>query len=399
MSVEPQPSAQSAGQRPTWARIALLLVAAALGWQALRMAGSMAGRGNDFVEYWSASRLLLQGGNPYDPQQMMTVQRQLGLARNEPLLMLNPPWSLPLILPLGATTYRASQSAWLAVNFLGLVLAIQLCRNFYGRSMAPGVAWILGLTFMPALTCVAIGQISVLVLLGVVGFIHLHQRGYQWGAGACLLLAAAKPHSVWLVWPALLCWGVQPGRRRVLFGFAAAMTCATALSLMLDPQAFQHWWSVLHSYGVMRRDVPTAWGWLMFVAGVHSAGLRFVPLALGLAWLGWAYGKRRENWCWRERLPMLVLVSLATSLYGWYFDQVVAMPALFSAAQYTQSGARGRKWLAIFAYVLINLLPLALVVLGYRVFAYAWTAPAWLCLYLMVTRGAASQAQNAECQG
>lgn len=378
-------SVQARGRRAIWARIGLFVIAAVLALLALRMAASMAGTGTDFVEYWSASRLLLHGGNPYDPQQMLVVQRELGLSRSEPLLMLNPPWSLPLILPLGAMRYPASQSVWLIVNLLALVLAVQLCLQLYaGHGMSRGVAWTMGLTFLPALTCIAIGQISALVLLGVLGFVYLRQRGSDWSAGACLLLAAIKPHCVWLVWPALLFWGVRRGRRNVLFGFVSALACATGLALMLDARAFQHWWGVLHSYGVVRRDVPTAWGWLMFSAGVHSAAIRFVPLAFGLAWLGWSYMKR-STWCWRERLPMLVLVSLATSVYGWYFDQIVALPALFSAARYLQGRPRTTTSWALATYAVVNLAPLVLVMLGYRVYAYAWTAPAWLSLYVITS--------------
>ncbi len=369
-------------------RIALVLIAAALTLLAVRITASTAGTGTDFVEYWSASRLLLHGSNPYDPGQMLAAQRALGLSRNQPLLMLNPPWSLPFIVPLGAFSYADSQSIWLAFNLMSLALAIQLCRRiFVGPALGRGPAWILGLTFMPALTCLAIGQISALVLLGLLGFLYLRQCGNQWGAGACLLLAAIKPHCVWLVWPALLVWAAQRGSRKVLAGFVAALALASGLALALDARAFQHWWEVLHSYGVMRRDVPTAWGWVMFTAGLHSLGWRLVPLAFGLAWLSWEY-RRRTKWCWRERLPMLVLLSLATSLYGWYFDQVVALPALFSAARRAQQWSSRKKWAATAAYALLNLLPLALLVRGYRVYAYAWTAPAWLGFYVIANWGA-----------
>jgi len=49
----------------------------------------------DFVEYWSASRLLLNGGNPYAPDELLQLQRSVGWGSGTALIMWNPPWTLP----------------------------------------------------------------------------------------------------------------------------------------------------------------------------------------------------------------------------------------------------------------------------------------------------------------
>jgi glycosyl transferase family 87 len=379
---KPNEAPRAQPRRRVARRVALFAVAAALLAASLEMAASLAGTGTDFVEYWSASRLLLAGHNPYDPAQMDAVQRGLGFKRAEPLLMLNPPWALPFVLPLGAVNYAASQQLWLAFNLALLAASTWLCGRLYFADAAVPAWYALAFSFLPALTCLAIGQISSLALFGLAAFLHLQMRRRDWSAGASLLLAASKPHAVWLLWPALLWWAIRERRWRILGGFAVAMGCATALALRLDPGAFSHYSDVLHSYGVLRREVPTAAGWLIHIWSPQHRWLEAAPMVAGFFWLGWSW-PRGGAWRWLERLPGIVLVSLVTSIYGWYFDQVVLLPALFcaAAAMPRRSVSAAARRVIVIGYIAVDIAPAALMLLGFRVFAYAWTAPAWLGLY------------------
>src|SRR5262245_49181836 len=67
---------------------------------------------HDFVEYWAAGRLLLGGQNPYDADLVHELERQVGRT-DEGILMWNPPWSLPLVLPLGLMGVRTAHLVWL----------------------------------------------------------------------------------------------------------------------------------------------------------------------------------------------------------------------------------------------------------------------------------------------
>src|SRR5436305_977101 len=55
----------------------------------------------DSIEYWTVSRLLLQRQNPYDIDHIFEVERGHGYREDQPLVLLTPPWSLFMILPLG----------------------------------------------------------------------------------------------------------------------------------------------------------------------------------------------------------------------------------------------------------------------------------------------------------
>jgi hypothetical protein len=44
----------------------------------------------DWVEYWSAARLLWSGQDPYDPDSRLRIQRSVGSELPGPILMRNP---------------------------------------------------------------------------------------------------------------------------------------------------------------------------------------------------------------------------------------------------------------------------------------------------------------------
>jgi hypothetical protein len=378
---ENQPSKGGWLKVESWPHTKLHLALLALGSVLLWLAMPRSTPGNDFVEYWAASRLVLEGSNPYDLTQMLAMERRVGCARKDALPMLNPPWALPLILPLALLPYSVSQAAWLMLNFLLLLAAIELSwRVYWPWEMRP-LPWILGFTFVPALTCIAMGQITIVVLLGLTGFLYFESKHLYGPAGMSLVVAAIKPHVLWLLWPAVLLWALRRGRGSILVAFGITLVVLTAIACLLNPSVFQHYWRALQGYGVLVRSIPTPGGWLMSAMGTQRHWARFLPIIPGLAWFSWSWATNKASWCWRDQVPILVLVSLVTSLYGWYFDQVLLLPALFEGGARVMRSSPFTRWVIVALYVMVNLTPAVLVLLNFKGFAYAWTAPAWLALY------------------
>src|SRR4051794_14540860 len=74
----------------------------------------------DFVEYWAAGQLLAGGENPHDPVRIAELETQAG--RDEKaILMWNPPWTLPFVLPLGWMPVPAGHIFWLLLQLAALV--------------------------------------------------------------------------------------------------------------------------------------------------------------------------------------------------------------------------------------------------------------------------------------
>jgi len=348
---------------------------------------------NDFAEYWSASRQLLRRQNPYASQPKLAME--LGLGAREPLppvmVMRNPPWALPLVLPLGLLSYRAAQLLW---SFIGIAAALVsiglLWRAYSGPKQLYWQGWLSAGVFLPLATAIAIGQIGPLVLLGITGFLICQEKRQDVWAGAFGLLIAIKPHLVFLFWPALLLWVLRERRWRVLWGLGLALTGATALALGFDTQVLHHYYELWIETRVVWEEIPTPGGVLSLLIGHGQHWLAYVPAIGAAIWFALRWGHDGRDWQWVEQIPLLLLVSVATTPYAWFFDQVVLLPAVLQAAARV-SARPVRKWLGpALAYIGINVLTLGLILVHRTLFWYVWTASSWLLLYLVTMRRGAT---------
>ena len=79
----------------------------------------------DFVSFWATSRLLIDGGNPFSPVEVLELQRALGFNDANPLLIWHPPWTLSFLLPFGAMPFQFSQFCWLLMHVFFILLSAQ----------------------------------------------------------------------------------------------------------------------------------------------------------------------------------------------------------------------------------------------------------------------------------
>ena len=153
----------------------------------------------DFLEYWASARLLLHGKNPYSPQQQLVLQRSVVPNTTRPLMMWNPPWTLFFILPFGLFSFSLAQLLWFILLLTCLlVCSAQLWRIYGGPAERYRIAWLTCFSVVPTYLTLYVTQIDPLVLLGIVGFLHFHERKQWWRGGIALTLVAIKAHLVYL---------------------------------------------------------------------------------------------------------------------------------------------------------------------------------------------------------
>ncbi len=284
---------------------------------------------NDFVEYWAAGALNLSGRNPYDPVLMLELQRSVGYAGDRALLMLNPPPVLTLVMPFSALPYRPAALLWLAFNTAALLLS---CTILWDLAGGPGrlrwVAYVCGVVFLPTLLALLLGQISILLLLGLALFLRFVRDGRMVAAGAATTLLLVKPHVVYLVGAALVAWWLRSRDRRVLLGVALG-GIGFLVPLAFNPAVYVQHFELTRVASLTHFTTSTLGALLRLAAGDPSRfGLQFVPMVLGLAYLATRLRRSRfSEWDWDREMPLLVVVSLATAAYGWLFDQVVLLVA------------------------------------------------------------------------
>ncbi len=330
-------------------RVGLLVVvlAVALLIFVIQLGGSIALPLHDFVEYWAAGRLIVGGENPYDPDRIEQLEHDAGRT-SEGILMWNPPWTLPLVMPLGLLDCRTAHLLWLALllsSSPGAAMPYGGCTAVPWRSAGSP-----GCSPSPScrLCCLEGGQITPLMLLGAVLFLICLKQGREGLAGAASVLLAIKPHLSYLFWIALLLWMIERRRWAVFAGGVLAGLAAIGVALLCNPAVLGQYWYTFSNQPPAQYRSPTLGMALRLLLGEDQFRLQFLALVPGLLWLAFYWRRHRQDWDWSERLPMLLLVSLLTAAYGaWLFDLVLLLvPFLQVAADIRRQGRRFPQLLA-----------------------------------------------------
>ena len=280
----------------------------------------------DFFVYWTAGRAFVEGANPYDPAAVQAIPVREGLPR--PTVLWNPPWIFPLIAPFALLPFAFAAAAWMAMNVTLILLVSRVTGSRVGLTEIP--ATVLGLTFVPAMISLGMGQITLLPLAGAVLYATAMVRGKPARAGAALALCAIKPHLVGLLWLTPLLVEGKRDRRRVLLGLAAALGALLLAAVAWHP-------GLLAEYRAVLRDPPetppteffsaTLGSWVrVALAGGGAPWVQFVPFVAALGWFLWRYRRGRGGEAFDRTCAVAVLVSALTLPYGWHYDQATLLP-------------------------------------------------------------------------
>jgi hypothetical protein len=342
----------------------------------------------DFVVFWATGQQLVHHVSPYDGDSMMRIERAAGLPADDGVLfMRNPPWSLPITLPLGLIGVRVGTLLWSLALLACLLISVHRLRRMHGL---PGnyLHW-LGASFAPALLCVMMGQTTIFALFGYVLFLDLHQRR-PFLAGISLWLCALKPHLFILFGVVLLAWIVLTRSYRVLAGAAVAMAASCAIASCFYPSAWVDYARMMRTAGIESAPIPCLSVALRLWLNPHAIWLTYLPVTLGCAWALVYFWLRRRQWEWMTDGSLLMLVSLLTAPYSWIYDDGLAIPALLRGAYLTRS----RILLVILAFA--SILIEAELLCGIKLTSsfYLWTTPAWLAWYLCAIRFKKSETEN-----
>jgi hypothetical protein len=356
----------------------------------LRTAGA---RVADFGAYWTAAHVMLLGGNPYDFDEpydgkpLFELQRWIEPGRTVPLPAWGPPVALAFVLPFALLDYVTARWLWLLCQLLALLGCAGVLWRLYGGP--PGrvlIAWALCLGFYPVLQLISLGQLTLLSLVGLVGFLVLLRRQQFWWAGTCVGLTVVKPQLVVLFGLALLAWCFDPaGQRRrwlVVLGAAATVLLAGGIVLACDPRIYHQYSAAAVEHAPTWMIPPTLGSLLRILAGGQPYWLAWVPLCLGGAWVAWYYLRYRRDWDWTERLPVLLFVCLLTTPYGWIYDLSLLLIPLLQLAVWAR---RTRPLVLaglVVLYVAAGSTALTLNLLKFDEYFLGWLAPLLLLVYL-----------------
>ena len=331
----------------------------------------------DFVVYWATGQQLAHQANPYDPASLMQIERAAGLSAASAVgFMRNPPWALPLALPLGFVGLRLGGFLWSIALIACLLGSVYWLWQLYG-SPENKRHW-LGAAFAPAIICLLIGQTSLFVLFGYVLFLRMHRSRPFW-AGASLWLCALKPHLFLVIGVVMLAWVLVSKSYKVIAGAASAIVVSTIISSIIDPAGWPQYVAMLRNSGINEEVIPCVSIVLRRWINPNLLALQYTPAVLGCIWALGHYWKNYRTWDWVQDGGLLTLVSVVAAPYAWITDQALAIPALLEGAIRTRS------------QILLVVLATASIVIEAELLSgvmlasnlYLWTAPAWLVWYIL----------------
>ena len=302
----------------------------------------------DLLVYWSASRLLATGGNPFDQTQLQTLQNLTRPGSVNPLqgwAAWNPPWLLLVLLPLGLLPFDWAVRVW-GLCSVGLILAA--CAWTWRWVADPAdrlglvIVLVSALAFGQTVSCLAVGQIGALLLFGLVLGLWCLQTGHDHCAGIALLLTTIKPHMTYfLLWLVLL-WVIRRRRWKVAVGLlGSALACMLVLWLIF-PGWLLAYVRLLsgHTNVVFGISAATIGGLAYALWGTHVlrfAGVLLLPLTGVVLPLVDSLG-------WLTTMNIALLMSVPLAPYGFNYDQVVLLPSIVQMIAWMRGGELTRNW-------------------------------------------------------
>jgi hypothetical protein len=100
------------------------------------LTGKIAGA-RDFVVYWATGQQLAHHANPYETEAVGKLERGAGLDPGYGILyMRNPPWGLPIALPLGLVGVRFGALLWSLLLLGCLLLSVRMFGELHGQTQS-----------------------------------------------------------------------------------------------------------------------------------------------------------------------------------------------------------------------------------------------------------------------
>ena len=344
--------------------------------------------GGDFLAYWSAAHLFTDEGNPYNQAEMRQLQQQTSPDRfvnNDGFINAwNPPWLILILLPVGILPFSIAFPVWVFCNtfLIGLALLIswKLCVGDQ-RSWGIIFVFLTGFLCVDTISYLAIGQITSIVLLGIVLFIWFLDRNLDILAGIAILFATIKPHISYFFLIIVFIWIIQNRRWKVAIGLILAALISLAIFWVIIPSWLTDYISLLNNLPFNLLYTST---FASLISDKFNISIfKFLPILLIFLIKPLLQIIRREDWL--TAANMVLLVSIPLSPYGFNFDHIVLLLSIVQIIAWSSKNEIPRKYtyFIFVGLVVINLIIAKMLSIdGLEYYWFFWIPIPLLGIYL-----------------
>lgn len=291
--------------------------------------------GTDFKQYYTTSRLILNGHNPYDYDRAGVIQRALG-EEGDIQVPYGPPTSLLPFIPMGWVDFLTAIQIQFVLNVSMLVVCCFLWGTmlFPQQPMMPLISTVAVVAWIPCMSLFGMGHVTSWTLLGFTLWCFFMQKQKPGLAGCCLALSIIKPHLAFGLVIYACVVGLRQRQWKMLLGFVGTVGVMIVATFLIRPSVWSEY------LGSLSQSNPTQWfnatldGWGRYQFG---SWFRIVSTIIGLALLAWIMllGWNRD----RESLPhemtsinaLILALWMAATPYAFSYDYVLLLPAFILA--------------------------------------------------------------------
>ncbi len=284
---------------------------------------------NDFMQYWTAFQLHLNGLDYFDPQVTFELQKKLGWKELRPLVTMNPPWILALLSPILFFDFFLSAKLFLVLNVILLLLSLYLLTKIYVPSSSRKnnfLFLIFPLFFFPLLLCLKLGQVSIIITFAMSLLLYSIKKSNSFLIALAFVLLSVKPQLMFL--PVLLSLFYIKDKGEVILNFLIMLFILNVILFAGNSNTLTNWidrsqyhqspllvdfkfWKTTTLSTLIRDIVFNLKGsfvfWPMYVVPALTILLLF-------------FSKIYKKINFENLFAILIPISCFTSPFGWIYD-------------------------------------------------------------------------------
>jgi hypothetical protein len=343
---------------------------------------------DDFSAYWSSGRLLSLGKDPYSKTNTVALTEAIGFGRSGLILSyFYPPWTLPLFIPFGLLTFQISRTIWFILS-----VVIYSCCTLWIWKLYGGPArkyWLvipLILVLSPGIFALIEGQITPLILTGIVGFLYFEKKRRWFLAGSFLALITFKIHILYLFWIVIFLWVIYSKRWSVFAGFFSALAVSSLLISVIRSSVFREF-LIMNAYNLPSYCSNPTLSSILCVLNNYEFESWFLLIGpiLGMLWLIPYWLRKKDDWQWMSIIPIVIFISLITAPYTWLHDGLLFIIAVIAVTiHFLYQGISMKEYLIIFLLLITNFIIFVLVGrMRINQIFLVWVPLVYLLLYII----------------
>jgi hypothetical protein len=334
----------------------------------------------DLIAFWGGINTYFSGGNPYDLEQLLIIQRTQQPWLKEPQFFLNPPWAITLLYPFRVLPFQISNVCMIFGCLIALATNALIVRSWTNKKNSKITAIFSGILSIATLNHLWVGQLTILVLTSVILSLHAIKNKKFILAGVLLVFVSLKPHLFILFLLYLALWSYKEKNYKVVISLVLTFALVN-LPLIITSS------SIYYSYVNKEADISLfrtsstadlCREIYFILTGDIARKPKFVIPLIGVILGILIWRKNSNTFTWEKNGALVLATSILVSPYSWIYDQVMLLP--LQTLLVCNGNSRTIRVLCFF-----QILILSVGLFTNTLFYYFWVPWLYLLYYFCVT--------------